>query len=575
MIYFHLPQPLQKRGAFNPSPLRRVRGVLNKKVCDLKNLRYISVFLLVFFFLQGTLNAQKKILTIGDSTMANYDEEKNSGEKEMRGWGQMLPMFLKGDIQSVNAAKNGRSSKSFYYEFWQNLRNSLKPGDYVFIQFGHNDEKAEGQDTDPDDGTARGTAAWGQYRGYLKKYIDESRERGAIPVLFTPIVRRLFDGNNQITGQGLHSLTELAPDDSTMNYPKAMRSLARDLSVPLVDMTLLTQQMVLDYGAEKAKQIIYANSDNTHLKAMGGILYAQLAVEDLLKQNILTDYLTLSSDITIKPAEWNFGSQFVGKSSVKIFALQGLGLSPKSGNVNLSVESPFELSTGHSEGSQNNVTVSYTDGILSYPVFVRFSPDRAKKYHGNLVVSVDNKIHQKIAVEGTGISLQGARKVQTDWSPGFSEVLPDNDIEVKAKVTGLKFVNLNNEVLLTTLDNKWPVGDIDLNASRYLELGISAPKGLLYLDSLCFEMGGVGGKYMTFTVLGSTDRNFSESEDIVVMDDLPDGKFKTYTFNKIVEIAQGEIFYIRFYPWYKMESADKYVNLRNVQIRGLLFEHTH
>lgn len=534
---------------------------------------FISFLLLVILFFGGTLSAQIKILTIGDSTMANYDEDKNSGEKEMRGWGQMLPLFLKGDIQSVNAAKNGRSSKSFYYEFWQNLRNTLKPGDYVFIQFGHNDEKAAGQDTDPNDETGRGTAAWGQYQGYLKKYVDESRERGAIPILFTPIVRRLFDENNQITGQGLHSLTELAPDDSTMNYPMAMRSLARDLSVPLINMTLLTQKMVLEYGAEKSKEIIYANNDNTHLKAMGGILYARLSVEDLMKQHILTDYLTLSSDLNIKPTEWNFESQFLGKSTVKMFTLQGLDLTPKSATVKLSIESPFELLTGKSGSPQKEVSISYTDGNVSYPIFVRFSPDKVQQYNGDLLLSVDNKVRQKIEVKGEGLAIKGAQNVQTDWSlNSLDKSLINNNIEVKAEVIGLKFVNKNNEVLLTTLDNKWPVGDIDLNASRYLELAISAPKGTLYLDSLSFEMGALGGKYMTFTALGSLGKSFAESEDIAVMDDLPDEKFKTYTFNKVLKISQGETFYIRFYPWYKMEAADKYINLKNVRIKGLLFK---
>ena len=535
--------------------------------------RKISLLLLVAFLLGETLSAQKKILSIGDSTMANYDEDRNSGEKEMRGWGQMLSLYLKGDIISVNAAKNGRSSKSFYYEFWQNLRNSINPGDYVFIQFGHNDEKAAGLDTDPNDETGRGTAAWGQYQGYLKRYIDESRERGATPVLFTPIVRRLFNDNNQLTGQGMHSLTDLAPDDSTMNYPMAMRSLARNLSVPLVDLTLLTQKMVLEYGAEKAKEVIYANNDNTHLKAMGGILYAGLAVEDLIKQNILTDYLTLSTDLNVKPAEWNFGSQFLGKSTVKMFTLQGLDLTPKSGMVKLAVEPPFELLANKGGSSAAEVSISYSDGTVSYPVFVRFTPDKAKKYNSNLLVSIDNKVHQKIALEGTGLAVKDAQKVQTDWSLNLlNKALKANKIQVEAKLVGLKPVNKNDEVLLSTPDNKWPVGDIDLNASRYLELAISAPQGTLYLDSLSFEMGALGGTYMTFTALGAIDRSFAESEDIAVMDDLPNEKFKKYTFNKVQKIGEGQTFYIRFYPWYKMEATDKYINLKNIQIKGLLFE---
>ena len=260
--------------------------------------RYLVLFVCLLLF-HVPIVAQVRILTIGDSTMANYDEEKNSGEKEMRGWAQMLPMFLKDNVKLDNAAKNGRSSKSFHIEFWDNLRETLKPGDYVFIQFGHNDEKAKGLDA-PDEGNPkqRGTAAWGQYQKYLSIYVNDAQDKGAIPVLMTPVVRRLFE-NDTITGIGRHSLTEYAPDDSTMNYPKAMKALARKLSVPLIDMTNLTKDLVEGMGAEKAKEIIYAQNDNTHLKAMGGILFSKLAVEELLRQGILSEYLVLPHEMDI------------------------------------------------------------------------------------------------------------------------------------------------------------------------------------------------------------------------------------------------------------------------------------
>ena len=256
----------------------------------------IGLVAIVLLVQVGILNAQVRILTIGDSTMADYDVEKRTGENEMRGWGQMLSLFLTNGAKSENAAKNGRSSKSFYYEFWLELRNTLKPGDYVFIQFGHNDEKNQGLDTDPADTKERGTAAWGQYQEYLTRYVSKSRERGAIPVLLTPIVRCLPEDSDttRLSGTGLHNLREIAGNDSTMNYPMAMRALARKLNVPLVDMTALTEKLVLEYGPVKARRIIYAKNDNTHLKAKGGILFARLAVLDLLSKNIFYPIICLS-----------------------------------------------------------------------------------------------------------------------------------------------------------------------------------------------------------------------------------------------------------------------------------------
>jgi len=162
-------------------------------------IRYIILFLLTFSFTQ----VKTRIFTIGDSTMADYDTIKYSGDKEQRGWCQLFPLFLTENVILKNAAKNGRSSKSFYKEMWVKLRNELKPGDIVFIQFGHNDEKQNGLDTDENDSTARGTNPWSQYQKYLKLYVNEVRERGAIPVLFTPVVRRYFNGNSlTLSGTG-------------------------------------------------------------------------------------------------------------------------------------------------------------------------------------------------------------------------------------------------------------------------------------------------------------------------------------------------------------------------------------
>lgn len=436
-------------------------------------------YIIIALLLLGccSVRAQVRILTIGDSTMADYDEEKRSGENEMRGWAQMLPTFVKENVTVDNRAKNGRSSKSFYYEFWETLRETLKPGDYVFIQFGHNDEKADGLDTDPNDKKARGTGAWGQYQKYLTRYVNESRERGAIPILMTPVVRRLFDDNNNIIGKGLHNLTDIAPDDSTMNYPLAMRSLARKLSVPLIDMTLLTEQLVKEYGAEKSKEVIYAKDDNTHLKAMGGVLFAELAVRDLLRQGILTDYLYLPEPLVIKTTTSK-------KQSVTI---------PK-----------------------------------------------------------------------------GGEKINISWNPSKTE--KPAPILLSENKEGLTYINKKSKALVTTLDNKWPEGDIDVNASRYIELEISYPEGDLYIESIAFDLGAVNGKEMMFTALGSTDSSFANSHTFALMENLPKDETKTYKSDKIIKVAKGEQFYIRIYPWYKTLSDNKYLYINNISIKGQMFE---
>lgn len=442
--------------------------------------RKIILIITALLFFNFSVRSQVRILTIGDSTMANYDEEKNSGEKEMRGWVQMLPTFLNDNVELNNAAKNGRSSKSFYYEFWESLRETLKPGDYVFIQFGHNDEKADGLDSDENDKKQRGTAAWGQYLKYLGLYISESRERGAIPILFTPVVRRLFDENNKnIIGKGLHNLTDIAPDDSTMNYPLAMRSLAYALSVPLVDMTSLTEKSVKDFGAEKSKEIIYANNDNTHLKLMGGVLFAKLAVEELLRQNILTENIVISGEPVIKTTT----AEAVGKEGITI---------PHRGR---------------------SVTVFWNPAVNDNP-----------QQEGNIIAAVNFE--------------------------------------------GLKPIQKDKTYLISTLDDKWPAGDIDINASRYVELEVFAPDADLYVESIILDLGATGGDEMAFTALGSTDKSFSDSYTLSLMESLSENQSREYNYKKVIKVSDGQKLYIRIYPWYKTQSVNKYLNINNIRING-------
>ena len=250
-------------------------------------IKYLLFFLMTFCMTQ----AKTRIFTIGDSTMADYDTVKYSGEKEQRGWCQLFPTLLSGDVSLKNAAKNGRSSKSFYKEVWVKLRNELQPGDYVFIQFGHNDEKQDGLDTDDNDSTLRGTNPWGLYQKYLKLYVNEARERGAIPILFTPVVRRYFE-KGKLTQKAQHNLIEDA-SDTTLNYVASMKNMARQLSVPLIDMTAATKRLVEAYGPEKSKKELYINTDDTHLKNEGALRYAKLAALELKEKDILSKYIIL------------------------------------------------------------------------------------------------------------------------------------------------------------------------------------------------------------------------------------------------------------------------------------------
>ena len=230
------------------------------------------------FFLLISLNclAQKAtIYTIGDSTMANKTKPDENPE---RGWGQMLPLFFNDNIIIDNRAVNGRSTRSFIDEKrWDAIYKVLKPGDYVFIQFGHNDQKEKD--------STRYTNPHTAYRHNLIRFVNETRAKGAIPVLFSSIVRRNF--NEQGVLISTHG-----------DYPLETRLVAQEYKVPFIDMEYYSELLEQSYGPEKSKQLhlhykageipYYKEdkADNTHLCVKGATEIAKIAIEELKKTNL-------------------------------------------------------------------------------------------------------------------------------------------------------------------------------------------------------------------------------------------------------------------------------------------------
>ncbi len=239
-------------------------------------IRFLSLILL-FATLTSFSPAKKKItiFTIGDSTMANKDTTRSNPE---RGWCQVLPAFFdENQLVIDNRAKNGRSSKSFRDEgLWQAVLDVVQKGDYVFIQFGHNDSK-------PD--VARKTDPHTTYRENLVRYIGESREKGANPILFTSIVRRSFDAD----GKATNTLGE---------YPAVTREVGKELEVPVIDLNVSTEKLINEMGVEGSKALYmlfepgvskqdpYGRTDNTHLNPLGAFKVAELAVQEIKNQKL-------------------------------------------------------------------------------------------------------------------------------------------------------------------------------------------------------------------------------------------------------------------------------------------------
>lgn len=219
--------------------------------------------------------AGPRLFLVGDSTMADQPEHKYPEH----GWGQVLPEFLKPEVQVQNHAMNGRSTKSFRDEGrWQAVLDQLRTGDLVVIGFGHNDQKIE----DP----TRYAEPWAAYRSNLARYIDEARGKGADVILVTSIRRRHFDEQGKL-------------QETLGDYPAVARQVAQEKAVALVDLNRFTAELLEDIGPEASTRLYmhaapgeYPNlpaegkQDNTHLQVAGARKVAGLFVADVKRQKL-------------------------------------------------------------------------------------------------------------------------------------------------------------------------------------------------------------------------------------------------------------------------------------------------
>ena len=215
--------------------------------------------------------------------------DKPFDDNPERGWGMFLPNYLSDEIRIENHAVNGRSTKSFIKENrWETVMNRLTAGDFVMIQFGHNDSKIED--------TNRYAAPQTLYRANLTKMVNEALAKGAFPILITPVMRRKFDAEGKFVDQ--HG-----------EYPGVVRELAKTLNVPLIDLHKSSETMIVNEGVENSKRFFLhiplkhfknyksnKEEDNTHFSDYGAASVASLVCHSINQQHLaLEKYLRPSA----------------------------------------------------------------------------------------------------------------------------------------------------------------------------------------------------------------------------------------------------------------------------------------
>lgn len=553
----------------------------------------------------------KKVHTLGDSTMANYEESATV----TRGWGMYFGQFLTNGWTSVNYARGGRDSRGGYNELWQTAKKNVEPGDYVIITFGHNDEKNNGMDGmelynyyisigDTEKAKAvdqRGTIPSTTYKECLGKIVDEAKALGATPIICSPVCRSYFsngkirrngrhdlgDSFSELTSQGPVNGKHVGADDRTMDYAYHSQQLAIEKGVAFIDLTQATAELYESYGDTKCHEYLFDGEGSTHFNTTGALLVARECARLMKSQGILADDIYLPTDLSVTPSTADFGEAYKGQTLTKELTLNGFGLNPESGTVTISASNGITLSLDKTTW-QNSLTVNYQASTLVQTFYAQITLTSDGTTTGTITVNQGNKTIE-VPVSATAVSLEGGTEVKVYWRlekdasyelTGPATVVEENWVGMYVQRysnpnanttwpewTGFDASRKTQRNLLT--GDAWPADEIDDNPDRYIEFGIKPNPGtVLKINNISLFVCGCGGNGMCSHIYYSTD-NFETRTTIFEMKKMPANNMQYVESTPVMSLEEGQQLLVRVYPWYNGAATGKTICLSDVTISGI------
>lgn len=550
----------------------------------------------------GNIQAAKKVHMLGDSTMQPYDENTTG----TRGWGMYFGNFLTGGWTATNYAVGGRDSRGGYNELWQKAKNSVEAGDYVIIQFAHNDTKYDGMDnlelqeyyTNNGDATnaaavkkdGRGTTPSTTYKACLKQIVDAVKEKNAIPILMSAVCRcNLSNGvvgrnarhdlggkYSKITSSGIQTNQSLPESDHTMDYTYHMKQLASELNVQFIDMTAATKSLYESYGTQEKLHAAFfdkgpnTTDDNTHFNLTGALTAAKLAAQLLKDAGILADNIEIPTDLAITPSEADMGEIYVGQSATKELTLNGLGMEPSSGTITITADNGVLLSTDK-QNWQNTLEVSYENGTVIKTFYAKMNVTATGITSGTVTATIGDKT-AKTTISVTGIELGGGEPFTATWALTSNDnaVVDGNATAADAKVNGMAKYgnNSQNGLMVSTSDGGAWVKAEDDSPNQYVQFTITAPDGKkLDINHIAMKIGGHGGSGMRCHAYYSTD-GFATRTTIYAPASMASGVLNEVDVTPVIKLEEGDQLQIRIYPWYTSDATGKWLCVKDVIVGG-------
>jgi len=528
------------------------------------------------------------VYAIGDSTMADVNTDASATQ---RGWGQLFAHLVGPDVMFVNAAKKGSSTKSFIADgSWEAVRSRLLPGDFVFIQFAQGDEVDHGLEGNG----GVGTAPFGAYQVYLRRYVDQARAAGATPVLFTPVVRSTFSGAalppsscHDLTGVGAASI----PPTQSLNYVDAMKQVGTARACAVVDLTAATKLLAEQLGPTGAPAVMFVATDDANLQPIGASLVATLAAEALLSQGVLMGHLSVSPVLVVNPSTLDFGTVSLGGTSNKPISVMGLSLSPDSGSVTVAAPTGFLVSATAAGTFGSSVKLAYTGTRLSpQTVYVRFAPTAAQTFSGAVTVAPASGAGWSVSVSGSG----GQVATSVTETSAFYPLVADTSCSVVGLATcteeafsNLYVKNYQTPSLSSTtwtpwppsttitqrvivFGDAWPYLETAPVPARYVEFAVSPSAGKTWkIDGLGLWAGTSESNSMAYRIEYSTQADFGGTTTL--LDSPTNGNYAMMSrwFTPTITLNPGDTLRIRLFPWYKSSTESvKYVCLQGLSVHG-------
>ena len=311
----------------------------------------------------------------------------------------------------------------------------------------------------------------------------------------------------------------------------------------------------------------------------GAIVFARLAAEELLRQNILSDCLSVAPSLMVSPSsECDFGMVYVGSSSEYLFSVSGSSLDPANGSVTITVTEGYEVSLIKEGDYTSFLRLPYENGELAYTSFyVRFVPGIAGDITGTLALTT-GAMKKEILLSGTGLDASTGVRSEVVWKldgdeqsvvSGPIEALPESwsnmSVSDYNRVGGISEKSQRNLIL----GGSWPKEEDEV-ADRYIQFGISIPEGKTFtVDNISFVIAGSGGNGMCYRARYFKSSDISAVMTLSEQKNMSNGVLNEISVNPMLELSAGEILYIRIYPWYSSVANGKTICLKDVKISGL------